>query len=143
MSITIFFDGSCANNPMGAIGYGCYINNTHSKEIIELFGGDPPNYENSNNVAEYRGLLLGLEYLLDNAINNTKVYVFGDSQMAIYQLSGKYKIGKKGRYVDDAIKAKTLVGLLQRSSKIDFEFRWVPREENVKADELSNKYYNT
>ncbi len=85
----------------------------------------------TNNVAEYRGLLLGLERA--RALGATEVDVFNDSELIAHQVNGRYKV----KHADmKPLHAQALAALA------DFE-RWsirpVKRAENADADALVNQ----
>ena len=85
----------------------------------------------TNNVAEYRGLLLGLERA--RALGATEVDVVNDSELIAHQVNGRYKV----KHADmKPLHAEALAALR------DFE-RWslrpVPRAENADADALVNQ----
>lgn len=85
----------------------------------------------TNNVAEYRGLLLGLERA--RALGATEVDVVNDSELVAHQVSGRYKV----KHPDmKPLHAEALAALR------GFE-RWslrpVPRAQNADADALVNQ----
>ena len=85
----------------------------------------------TNNVAEYRGLLLGLERA--RALGATEVDVVNDSELIAHQVNGRYKV----KHVDmKPLHAEALAALR------GFE-RWslrpVPRAQNADADALVNQ----
>jgi ribonuclease HI len=85
----------------------------------------------TNNVAEYRGLLLGLERA--RAVGATEVDVINDSELIAHQVNGRYKV----KHADmKPLHAEALAALR------DFE-RWslrpVRREQNADADALVNQ----
>lgn len=85
----------------------------------------------TNNVAEYRGLLLGLERA--RALGATEVDVINDSELIAHQVNGRYKV----KHADmKALHAEALAALR------GFE-RWsirpVRREQNAGADALVNQ----
>lgn len=85
----------------------------------------------TNNVAEYRGLLLGLERA--RALGATEVDVINDSELIAHQVNGRYKV----KHADmKALHAEALAALR------GFE-RWslrpVRREQNADADALVNQ----
>ena len=85
----------------------------------------------TNNVAEYRGLLLGLERA--RALGATEVEVINDSELIAHQVTGRYKV----KHPDmKPLHAAALAALG------DFE-RWsvrpVPRAQNADADALVNQ----
>jgi ribonuclease HI len=80
----------------------------------------------TNNRAEYGGLLLGLRKALEMGITHLEVY--GDSQLVIYQMTGTYACRNSG-----------LIPLWQKGQKLAKQFQrcnftWIPREKNGKAD---------
>jgi ribonuclease HI len=87
--------------------------------------------EASNNVAEYRALLLGLE--LARELGATEVEVVNDSELVSRQIGGEYRVKHAG--------LKPLYLEAMRALR-DFD-RWsvrsVRREGNVRADELVNE----
>jgi ribonuclease HI len=85
----------------------------------------------TNNVAEYRGLLLGLERA--RALGATEVDVVNDSELIAHQVNGRYKV----KHADmKPLYAEALAALR------GFE-RWslrpVPRAQNADADALVNQ----
>ena len=85
----------------------------------------------TNNVAEYRGLLLGLERA--RALGATEVDVVNDSELIAHQVNGRYKV----KHTDmKPLHAEALAALR------GFE-RWsvrpVPRAQNAEADALVNQ----
>ena len=87
MKITIYTDGGSRGNP-GVAGSGSVLfdaSGTTLAEIAYVVGQDA-----SNNVAEYHGLLRGLEAARD--LGATEVEVFMDSKLVVEQMSGRWKI---------------------------------------------------
>ena len=85
----------------------------------------------TNNVAEYRGLLLGIERA--KALGATEVELINDSELVAHQVNGRYKV----KHPDmKPLHAQALAALR------DFE-RWslrpVRREKNAEADALVNR----
>ena len=88
----------------------------------------------TNNVAEYRGLLLGLERA--RSLGATEVEVVNDSELVARQVDGSYKV-----------KHADLRGLHEQATALLAGFdRWsmrsVPRAENAAADALVNRALN-
>ena len=87
--------------------------------------------ETTNNVAEYRALLLGLERAA--ALGATEVEVINDSELVAHQVNGRYKV----RHPDLVPLHRAALAALA-----GFE-RWsltpVPRRENAAADALVNR----
>ena len=86
--------------------------------------------EATNNVAEYRALLLGLE--LARELGASEVEVVGDSELVARQIGGEYKVKHAGLKPLFAQATKALRGFERWS------IRSVPREDNARADELVN-----
>ncbi len=131
--ILLHFDGLCMpKNPGGVatFGYVIYSDGKRLKEGCGFVGAGMLGDDVSNNVAEYRALIEGLEYLLSIGYDG-EIEVRGDSQLVINQLSGKY-----------AVRARRLVALHKKATDLLRRFKkatlkWVPREENAEADRLS------
>ena len=120
------FDGCSKNNP-GLAGAGAVI----YKNGIEiwadhLFVGT----NNTNNYAEYSGLLFGLEKAIE--LNIKALYIEGDSLLVINQMTGKYKCNSPN-LIDQHNKAKELASKFE-----SINFVHIFRNKNVRADELSN-----
>jgi len=95
------------------------------KEISETIG------EATNNVAEYRALLRGLEEA--EALGARRVQILSDSELVVRQLSGRYRV-----------RSPALAALhrdaLTRLRKFDrVSIMHVPRAENRGADALANR----
>ena len=85
----------------------------------------------TNNVAEYQGVILGLEKATELGVRVLDVRA--DSMLTMMQLKGEWKIRNEG-----------LKPLFERARQLinrfdDITFRHVPREQNQAADEMSNR----
>ena len=85
----------------------------------------------TNNVAEYRGLLLGLERA--RALGATEVDVVNDSELIAHQVNGRYKVKHADMKPLHAAALAALHGFERWS------LRPVPRAENADADALVNQ----
>lgn len=85
----------------------------------------------TNNVAEWTGLLKGLEHALSRGI--TALDVRGDSELVVKQVTGRYKVKNA------ALKplADEVATLLRRFERIDVQH--VYRAENARADAVANE----
>lgn len=92
---------------------------------------EPAAPTNSNNVAEYRALLNGLQWLVENGHIDDDITVLGDSMLVIKQMSGEWR-AKGGMYLSTYHKAKAEAGRFKT-----IKYRWIPRDENFEADQLS------
>lgn len=119
-------DGGARGNP-GPAGYGVVIEDEIGRPIAELSEYLGPQ---TNNYAEYSGLLSALNYALRHGFKALKVV--SDSELMVKQINGQYKVS-----------SPTLKELYERAMKlIDqldcFEIKHVLREKNREADRLAN-----
>jgi ribonuclease HI len=84
----------------------------------------------TNNVAEYRGLLLGLERA--RALGATEVEVVNDSELVAKQVNGEYKVKHPDMKPLHAQAIEALRGFDR------WQVRSVPRAQNAAADALVN-----
>jgi ribonuclease HI len=86
----LYTDGGARGNP-GPAGIGFVLLDSDDKLLAEegRYIG-----EATNNVAEYRALLLGLEWALARGIDRLEVY--SDSELMVRQLKGEYKVRNDG-----------------------------------------------
>lgn len=124
----LYFDGACKGNP-GTAGIGFLLRYSSGKEIerFSSFLG----HQFTNNAAEYKALIAGLQHALDQGITAIKAY--GDSELVCRQVNGEYKINKEWlkRYYN------TVWQLLRRFES--YAVVHVRREMNRDADELANQ----
>lgn len=123
----LWSDGAARGNP-GPAGVGAILKSP-SGEVLAT----ESRYigHTTNNIAEYRALLLGVSRALELGIE--KLEVRADSELLIKQLRGEYRVkneGLKPLYVE----AKQLLARF-RSVKLTH----VRREMNVEADKLANR----
>lgn len=121
-------DGGSRGNP-GPAGYGAVVRDADTAEVLaeraEGIG------RATNNVAEYRGLIAGLEAALELPAESVEVRM--DSKLVVEQMSGRWKI-KHPDMRPLALRAQRLAGQLRGVS-----FTWIPRERNGYADRLANE----
>ena len=128
--IEVWFDGLCDKNPYGKGGVGAVIErNGEIVHIIAQYIGEGKYM--SNNVAEYAALHSALLYLERLGLVDDEVIVYGDSRLVIEQMSGHWKI-TGGLYTRTALATKALLKCFP-----NITLHWIPREQNVRADELS------
>ena len=87
--------------------------------------------EATNNVAEYRALLLGLS--LARELGATEVEVINDSELVARQIGGEYKVKHPG------LKPLFLEAMRELRGFDAWAVRSVRREDNERADELVNR----
>jgi ribonuclease HI len=119
-------DGGSRGNP-GPSGYGAYITDAEGKRVAELseFLG-----VQTNNFAEYSGLIAALEYAVEHGYGTVKV--ISDSELLVKQMKGQYKVRSEA-LISIYGEAKALIRKLDR-----FEIRHVLRHLNKDADRLAN-----
>lgn len=124
-------DGASKGNP-GPASYGVAIywsDGTLASEIYEAIGIA------TNNQAEYRAVLAGLEAaskLLAETPDPKVLHIQMDSKLVIEQLSGRWKI-KNSELQQLAIQAQRLL------QNFEVKLEWIPRELNSTADALANR----
>jgi ribonuclease HI len=124
--LVVNVDGGARGNP-GPAAIGAVLT-TPGGEVLERHGERIG--KATNNVAEYRALLLGLERASERGAR--EVEVVGDSELVVRQVQGDYKVkdeALKGMY---AKVVKALAGFDRWS------IRHVRREDNEAADSLVN-----
>ena len=126
-SIILYADGASRGNP-GPAGAGVVLCDEAGDVVGESFEHLG---ECTNNVAEYRALILGLETALERGAR--RVLFHCDSELLARQLQGRYKVRSenlKGLYA----KARRLISGLE-----SFRAEHVYRESNARADALANQ----
>jgi ribonuclease HI len=126
VKVIVHVDGGSRGNPGPAAGAA--VISTPDGELLaqasELLG------VTTNNVAEYRGLLLGLERARE--LGATEVELVNDSELVAKQLTGVYKVKHPDMRPLHA-KASAALRAFERWS-----IRSVPRTQNEAADALVN-----
>jgi ribonuclease HI len=122
--VTVHTDGGARGNPGPAAAAAVVTApGVHDESSLRLG-------ETTNNVAEYRGLLLGLERARD--LGATEVDVVMDSELVVNQLNGRYRV----RSQDLAPLHKAAIDAL--SGFTAWTVRAVRRAQNARADALVN-----
>jgi ribonuclease HI len=120
-------DGGARGNP-GPSAYGVVVRNAKGEVIAELsdYLGNQ-----TNNYAEYSGLLAALEFAVRE--NHLSFKVFSDSELLVKQMKGQYRVKSPG-LLQLYERARTLVRKLEH-----FSIEHVLREYNREADALVNQ----
>ncbi len=121
-------DGGSRGNP-GNAGYGAVVMDAESGEVLAEVA-ERIGYA-TNNVAEYRGLIAGLQaaaLVSPGAAAEVRM----DSKLVVEQMSGRWKVKHPdleplARLAHEAASALGTVSYV-----------WVPREQNRRADKLAN-----
>jgi broad specificity phosphatase PhoE/ribonuclease HI len=126
-SVVVEADGGSRGNP-GAAAYGAVLLDATTREVIaeraECIGTA------TNNVAEYRGLIAGLE-LYNEHTPDAELEVRMDSKLVVEQMSGRWKI----KHPD----MKPLAMAANRLAPFGTTYTWIPRGENQHADRILNE----
>ncbi|MBF6213093.1 bifunctional RNase H/acid phosphatase [Nocardia puris] len=121
-------DGGSRGNP-GPAGYGAVVFDADHATVLaerrESIGVA------TNNVAEYRGLIAGLEAAAELGARIVSVRM--DSKLVVEQMSGRWKV-KHAAMIPLADRARRLVTGFDRVT-----FAWIPRAQNSHADRLANE----
>jgi ribonuclease HI len=127
VKVVVHVDGGARGNP-GPAAVAAVASTPEGEPLGErnAFIG-----EATNNVAEYRALLLGLE--LARELGATEVDVINDSELVARQIGGEYKVKHAGLRPLFARAMAELRGFDR------WAVRPVRREQNARADELVNE----
>ncbi len=128
MKVVVEADGGSRGNP-GPAGFGCVVwaddHATMLAEHKQAIGTA------TNNVAEYRGLIAGLEEA--RRLGADQVVVRMDSKLVVEQMSGRWKVKHPG-LAELHQQARALASTFDT-----IRFGWIPREQNKHADRLANE----
>ena len=120
-------DGGSRGNP-GPAAYGVVVRDPRGEIVARLkkYIG-----KNTNNVAEYFGLIAALDYAQNHGIRALRIE--SDSELMVKQMRGQYKV-----------KSEELKPLFERARKMSqtfesFRITHVYREQNKEADALVNQ----
>ena len=126
-SLIAHVDGGARGNP-GPSGYGVVIEDREGNKVAELsqYLG-----HQTNNFAEYSGLLAALHYVIDHG--HQALEVVADSELMVKQMNGQYKV-----------RAPQLLPLYEEARRLArrldwFRIRHVRRAHNSAADKLANQ----
>ena len=138
MEFYLFCDGASRGNPGPAACAAIIYRDSPDSDALLRFGKVLGTA--TNNVAEYQGLILGLEGLLDHlakdgvAPASVSLHIRMDSELIIRQLTGQYKVKHEAMKPLFA-RAK---GMLSQFTAVRPEH--VRREFNKEADQLANRH---
>jgi broad specificity phosphatase PhoE len=121
-------DGGSRGNP-GPAGYGALVRDADTGRVLAERAASVGRA--TNNVAEYGGLVAGLQAALD-LDPTASVEVRMDSKLVVEQMSGRWKI-KHPDMQQLALQARKIARQLA-----DVRYTWVPRAQNSAADALAN-----
>ena len=125
--LSAYTDGGARGNP-GPAGYGVLIKDESGRKVAAL--SDYLGHQ-TNNFAEYQGLIAALEYAFQHGPKALKV--ISDSELLVKQIKGIYKV-KNPTLRDLHARAKELIAQLDW-----FSIGHALREHNQEADRLANE----
>ena len=127
MKVVLHVDGGARGNP-GPAAIGVVISDPDGEVLEEL--AEPIGVA-TNNVAEYRAVLRGIERA--RALGATEAEIVNDSELVARQLTGAYKVKHPSM---KPLYAEAIAALRGFDA---WRIRSVPRAENPRADELVNQ----
>ena len=127
MKLVVHVDGGARGNP-GPAAIGVVVSDAAGHVLGEL--GEPIG-EATNNVAEYRALLRGIEWA--RGLGADELEIVNDSELVARQLTGAYKV----KHPSMKPLHEEAVAALRAFE--NWSIRTVPRSDNARADELVNR----
>jgi ribonuclease HI len=129
VKVVVHVDGGARGNPGPAAAAAVVASVDDGGEVLD----EATEYlgEATNNVAEYRGLLLGLTRAA--ALGADEVEVINDSELIAKQVNGEYKVKH------EAMKPLHAAALQALRAFERWSIRSVPRAQNADADALVNQ----
>ena len=125
--VVVWTDGGARGNP-GPAGYGVVVTTPAGQVLAEVAEGIG---RATNNVAEYRGAIAGLEQA--RALGARRVRVRADSLLVVNQQKGLWRVRNEALRTLSS-EARRLAGQFER-----VVWEHVPRERNRHADALANR----
>jgi len=124
-SYDVYTDGATRGNP-GEMGVGYIIFDHLGYEVYHnaIYVGP-----GTNNKAEHLGIIYGLRSALNLEIRIVRV--FSDSELAVNQIRGTYKVN------DDGLRSLTEETVQLREKFFDFKIEWISRNQNEAANKLA------
>jgi len=125
-SLILHVDGGSRGNP-GPAGYGVVVSDSSGAVLDRLRASLG---RQTNNFAEYSGLVAALGYALDRGAQ--EVLIYSDSELMVRQMQGRY-----------TVKSPNLLALFEQARALArriprFRIEHVRREGNREADRLAN-----
>ena len=136
MSYTLYFDGACLNGNPGGIAIASWVINRPAPWSVLLEEGAKEVCRGAgatNNVAEWAGLCHGLTALSD--YTRGAIEIRGDSQLVIYQLTGRFRV-KKQHLKPWKNKAMATLKLFR-----SWNAEYIPRRFNEHADRVGKDMF--
>jgi len=129
--LVAYIDGACRGNP-GESGVGVFFQDKKGNPLFKAYRYIGPA---TNNIAEYRALILALEQA--QKLKAKYLTLYSDSQLIVNQIRGEYKV-KDAKLKPLLRKALSLINGFQK-----MEIERIERKENQLADSLANRAIDT
>ena len=125
--LVVNVDGGSRGNP-GPAAIGVVVRTADGEHVADAAETIGPA---TNNIAEYRALLRGIELAREHGASELEIY--GDSELVVKQIRGEYKVKDAGL---KPLHAEARAALADLDS---WSFDHVRRENNAHADDLVNQ----
>lgn len=134
MKLLLRFDGACSNNgrPNARASYGWEVLD-EAGNVIGHGSGRCGGLQ-TNNVAEYEGLIAGLEWIQAQPTRPTELRIEGDSRLVLMTLTLRWEVKKKHLRL-----FRNRVRQLLSVIGCRWSVKWIPRHANQSADALSRR----
>ena len=139
----LYFDGRCTGNgtPAARAGYGYVIEDADGQELATGCGLAGEGEGITAPAAEWAALRAGLRAVIEQAPDGvTAVEVRGDNQAVIRQVTGAW--GVNAAHLLPLYRDVMKLARQIQACGVTPSFRWIPREENKRADELSRQAFD-
>ena len=129
--LVVYIDGASSGNP-GPCGCAAVVKTPGGETVLEKARAFGPA---TSNVAEYQGLILGLEVAA--TLKASHLTIRSDSQLLVRQLAGRYKV--RSPHLKPLWRQAR--GMLAPFETVEIEH--IPRQDNKEADALARKALQT
>lgn len=128
LTAKVWFDGSCEpKNPGGTARGGWIIETNDDKRYV---GCKVIAKNSTNNVAEFGALLGALTDLKERDLLGIELEIYGDSRLVVETVSRRWKC--KAQHLKPM-----LIEVWKLLRQSEWTIKWIPREQNKEADEIS------
>jgi ribonuclease HI len=129
LEATLYFDGGIRE---GLMAYGYLLVDPENEDVI-LKSGNRTCGVGTSNIAEYRALIAGIKGSIQHGVDI--IHIVGDSQLVVKQVLGVFKVKKP----ELKSHCDYVLELLEHFE--DYTIKWVPRNQNKRADALVNQVF--
>ncbi len=133
--LEIHADGASRGQGKDRVASFGFVVESNGETLEEKYSILDEGEDATNNYAEYKAVILALQWVKESDIKPDKIDVKSDSQLIIRQINGEWSV-KSGNLRELYKTARDLVEHFQ-DMDVTITLEHVPREENERADELS------